>query len=184
MSIIIKQGSHKAKNRVLIEQIRKFNVPFSIEEVSDNEEPVISIYGKDYPFELCSMADSDIRKILGYSMVSVKQAKDIVNSSAILNDINEIPIDEVPVDSVIMVNIVSKVNNPLYPTSMRDGYGWNTKWNKNDKFVVRDESIFAENGDLLVELGDNETVYITTGGRVPPHFDSIIMIENVNVYRA
>ena len=136
MSIIIKQGSNKAKNRVFIEQIRKFNVPFLTIEESGKEEPTISIYGKEYPFEMCSMADSDIRKILGYSIVSVKQAKDIVNSSAILNDINETPIDEVPADSVVMVNIVSKVNNPLYPTSMRDGYGWNTKWNKNDKFVV------------------------------------------------
>jgi hypothetical protein len=68
-SIIIKQGSNKANNRVFIEQIRKFNVPFSISnEVSGTEEPVISIYGKEYPFEVCSMADSDIRKILGYSL--------------------------------------------------------------------------------------------------------------------
>jgi molybdopterin adenylyltransferase len=186
-SIIITEGSNKAKNRVLIEQIRKFNVPFLIRSDSLinhlNEEPTISIYGKEYPFEMCSMADSDIRKILGYSMVSVKQAKDIVNSSAILNDIVKTPIDEVHVDSVVMENIVSKVNNPLYPTSMRDGYGWNTKWNKNDKFIVRDESIFAEDGSTRY-LKDNETVYITTGGKVPSQFDSVIMIENVSIYRA
>jgi len=182
-SIIIKEGSNKAKNRVLSETIRKHNVPFLTRIASENEEPTISIYGKEYPFEMCSMADSDIRKILGYSMVSVKQAKDIVNSSAILNDIVKTPIDEVHVDSVVMENIVSKVNNPLYPTSMRDGYGWNTKWNKNDKFIVRDESIFAEDGSAR-DLKDNETVYITTGGRVPLNFDSVIMIENVNIYRA
>ena len=45
-----------------------------------------------------------------------------------------LPIDEVHVDSVIVEDIKSKVNHPLYPTSMRDGYGWNTKWNKKNSY--------------------------------------------------
>jgi molybdopterin adenylyltransferase len=188
-SIIITEGSNKAKNRVLTETIRKFNVPFLTRTDSKsplnhlNEEPIISIYGKVYNWEaIASMPDSDLNQILGYKLVSVEKAKNIVNSSAIINS-NYLPIDEIPVDSVIVEDIKSKVNHPLYPTSMRDGYGWNTKWNKNDKVIVRDKSIYAENGELLIELGENETVYITTGGRVPLQFDSIIMIENVTIYR-
>lgn len=181
MSIVIKEGSNKAKNRVLTDEIRKHNVPFLTKRDSENEEPTITIYGKDYDFEtIASMPDSDLNQILGYKLVSVEKAKNIVNSSSVFN-IDFLPIDEVHIESVITEDIKSNFNHPLYPTSMRDGYGWNTKWNKNDKVIVRDESIFAEDG--IINISDNETLYITTGGRVPPQFDSIIMIENVSIYR-
>ena len=178
MTIILFKGEDN-HFKPLVEVINKYNVPYCIREGALQTYLQVD---KSYTYEQVQIlhAEKKLNDILGYKMLSVKEAKDIVHSKSKINIIN-VTSNNLTIDDVVAEDIYSVFNHPLYPTSMRDGYGWNTKWNKDSKLKVIN-SIYAEGDEKnkLNNIQENETVYITTGGVVPKEFDCIVMIEDVN----
>ncbi len=111
-------------------------------------------------------------------MISVEHAKSIIldslkkfkphNNMPILNALNQ-TLDE---------DVYSKINIPSLPTSTRDGYGWNTKWDKNSKVKSSKMSNYA-GISTICNFNPDKTAYISTGGIVPEVYDSVIMVEDI-----
>jgi len=77
-------------------------------------------------------------------------------------------------------DVHSSLNFPNKPLSMRDGYGWNTKWRFDKKLTLK--NLILTPGEMVnLELQEYETCYITTGGFVPHIFDTVVMMEDVTV---
>ncbi len=178
MSIItINKGKEEYENNRVVDLIRKFNVPFLISE--ESEELTLTVGTKRLTCcEIFSMPTKQLEDLLGYKMISVSEAKEIVNSNGLCKEENVFIGDIKPDTVTVSKSIKSSVDHPSVSTSMRDGYGWNTKWNKNVKLILKDVNIYAESKEEY-SFKENETCYITTGGKVPSSFDCIIMIENV-----
>ncbi len=160
--------------------IKKFNVPYILcNRLSDKcmLELKNETETKSFSYESFSaLTYTEMENILGYKMISMKEAENIVFNS--INSLNEkaLPISEIKPGLVLSRDIFSDVNNPSFRTSMRDGYGWNTNW-KQTTLKIKD-SIYAET-EKTETFSEGETCYITTGGKVPDEFNTIIMIENV-----
>jgi hypothetical protein len=158
MTIILFKGEDN-HFKALVEVINKYNVPYCIREGALQTYLQVD---KSYTYEQVQIlhAEKKLNDILGYKMLSVKEAKDIVHSKSKINIIN-VTSNNLTIDDVVAEDIYSVFNHPLYPTSMRDGYGWNTKWNKDSKLKVIN-SIYAEGDEKnkLNNIQENETVYI------------------------
>ena len=161
--------------------VKKFNVPYIILcnrlsdkcmlEVKNETETKLFSYES-----FSSLTYPEMENILGYKIISVKEAENIVFNS--INSLNEkaLPISEIKPGLVVSRDIFSDINNPSFRSSMRDGYGWNTNW-KQTSLKIK-SSIYAET-EKTETFSEGETCYITTGGKVPDEFNTIIMIENV-----
>ncbi len=160
--------------------IKKFNVPYILcNRLSDKcmLEVKNETETKSFSYEsFSSLTYPEMENVLGYKIICMKEAENIVFNS--INYLNEksLPIGEIKPGLVISRDIFSNVNNPSFRTSMRDGYGWNTNW-KQTSLKLKD-SIYAET-EKTETFDEGETCYITTGGKVPDEFNTIIMIENV-----
>ena len=72
-------------------------------------------------------------------------------------------------------DIVSPLNVPEYPTSMRDGYAYkNTGANE----YIKVGNIYAGKYEKVEKMNENECVYIATGAIVPDECDTVVMIED------
>ena len=110
-------------------------------------------------------------------MISVKQAKKIINSS-----ISSIKSEKVNVNDglgrVLSLQIKSTMDSPPFDMSSMDGYAikYNKKYKKSKYKVI--ENIYA--GDTKSsELKEGETIRIFTGGKIPKGCNVIILQENV-----
>ena len=110
-------------------------------------------------------------------MISVKQAKKIINSS-----ISSIKSEKINVNDglgrVLSLQIKSTMDSPPFDMSSMDGYAikYNKKYKKSKYKVI--ENIYA--GDTKSsELKEGETIRIFTGGKIPKGCNVIILQENV-----
>ena len=173
-------SKNKEENTRFNNLIKKFNVPYitsntlsdnCILEVKNNNET------KRFSYDTFSVLSKDeMENILGYKIISVKEAENIVLNS--IQSFNEqlLSVAEINPGLVVSRDIFSSINNPSFRSSMRDGYGWNTNWKQTT--LKLKSSIYAET-EKLESFKEGETCYITTGGKVPDEFNTIIMIENV-----
>ena len=83
------------------------------------------------------------------------------------------------------ISHTSSINIPAYPTSTRDGYGWNSKWTTTTAIVQT--SVYASRGNSRESyeqvFEEGTTCYIATGGIVSKSFDCVVMIEDVEEHR-
>ena len=80
---------------------------------------------------------------------------------------------------VCNMDIRSSINIPAFPTSTRDGFGWNTEWNTRELLIFPQDNLAvlnpADNYNRLFHEGTS--CYIATGGVVPKCFNRVIMFE-------
>jgi molybdenum cofactor synthesis domain-containing protein len=110
-------------------------------------------------------------------MLSVEEARSVILNTINLCDRNSISILNA-LHRILDEDIYSSMNIPSVPTSTRDGYGWNTKWNTSSKIKCNSQSNYA-GASSDSNLDSVETMYIATGGIVPSQFDTVVMIEDV-----
>ncbi len=178
--ITLFESTNKDENIKFNNIIRKINVPYIRVEtteqkcklkVKDNDK-ILSFTIEEFN----TLTNNQVEDLLGYKIISMKEAEDIIFSYSTYF-FKRLNVGELKPGMIVSEDVVSKTNNPLFRTSMRDGYGWNTSW-KITSLILKKTSVYAET-ETLETFKEGETCYITTGGKVPDEFNTIIMIENV-----
>jgi len=112
-------------------------------------------------------------------MISVNQAKNLLQSHIIRGKINELPLGET-IGLFLGEDIHSPIDIPFFDNSAMDGYA--ISWKKNHAFrKLRPETKIRAGEMDGLSIGENEAIRIFTGAPVPKGADTIIPQEWVKI---
>jgi molybdopterin molybdotransferase len=106
-------------------------------------------------------------------MISVEEAKELVNQNVFPLDVKEISVVNA-LDFYLAEDIIAPISVPSFNQSAMDGYAFS--FEKIDKYLPVVEEIAA--GDTReIEIQSTESVRIFTGSNVPNSCDTVVMQE-------
>lgn len=117
-----------------------------------------------------------------YKIVSVEEAKDIINTSFTLNSKKEVIDIKECTDRILCEDIISPLNVPGFKRSMVDGYVVRFRDVQGASESI--PSIMELSGEVSMGKAPSQVLefpgqcmYIPTGGMLPAGADSVVMIE-------